>query len=98
MTNLIGEEANDWKRLAAEPETLALWLYGKAQVRPGRKMGHVNRLQPATVTCARHGPATWEAMRRPLRADHRKASANNGPPTRQAPIRWAFARAKAQRR
>jgi 5-(carboxyamino)imidazole ribonucleotide synthase len=43
MTNLIGEEANDWARLAAEPET-RLWLYGKAEARPGRKMGHVNRL------------------------------------------------------
>ena len=45
MTNLIGEEVNDWARLAAEPET-RLWLYGKAQARPGRKMGHVNRLGP----------------------------------------------------
>jgi 5-(carboxyamino)imidazole ribonucleotide synthase len=45
MTNLIGEEANDWPRLAAEPET-RLWLYGKAEARPGRKMGHVNRLSP----------------------------------------------------
>jgi len=45
MTNLIGEQANDWKRLSAEPET-RLWLYGKADVRAGRKMGHVNRLTP----------------------------------------------------
>jgi 5-(carboxyamino)imidazole ribonucleotide synthase len=45
MTNLIGEEANDWARLAAEPET-RLWLYGKAEARAGRKMGHVNRLSP----------------------------------------------------
>ena len=45
MTNLIGAEANDWARLAAEPET-RLWLYGKAEVRAGRKMGHVNRLSP----------------------------------------------------
>ena len=45
MTNLIGAEANDWAKLAAEPET-RLWLYGKAEVRPGRKMGHVNRLTP----------------------------------------------------
>jgi 5-(carboxyamino)imidazole ribonucleotide synthase len=45
MTNLIGDEANDWARLAAEPET-RLWLYGKAEVRAGRKMGHVNRLGP----------------------------------------------------
>ena len=45
MTNLIGDEANDWARLASEPET-RLWLYGKAEARPGRKMGHVNRLSP----------------------------------------------------
>ena len=45
MTNLIGEAAYDWPRLAAEPET-RLWLYGKSEARPGRKMGHVNRLSP----------------------------------------------------
>ncbi len=45
MTNLIGEEVNEWRRLAAEPET-RIWLYGKAEARPGRKMGHVNRLGP----------------------------------------------------
>jgi len=44
MTNLIGAEAEDWPRLAAEP--LALHLYGKDAVRPGRKMGHVTRLGP----------------------------------------------------
>ena len=43
MVNLIGAEADDWARLSAEPET-RLWLYGKAEARPGRKMGHVNRL------------------------------------------------------
>jgi 5-(carboxyamino)imidazole ribonucleotide synthase len=45
MTNLLGEEANDWRTLAAEPNA-ALHLYGKAEARPGRKMGHVNRLTP----------------------------------------------------
>ena len=44
MTNLLGDEANDWEKLAREPET-RLWLYGKGEARPGRKMGHVNRLQ-----------------------------------------------------
>ncbi len=43
MTNLLGEEALGWARLAREPET-RLWLYGKGEARPGRKMGHVNRL------------------------------------------------------
>ena len=45
MTNLLGDEANGWPRLAREPET-RLWLYGKGEARPGRKMGHVNRLRP----------------------------------------------------
>jgi 5-(carboxyamino)imidazole ribonucleotide synthase len=45
MTNLIGAEAGDWRRLAGEPET-RIWLYGKSEARPGRKMGHVNRLTP----------------------------------------------------
>ena len=44
MTNLLGKEANDWEKLAREPET-RLWLYGKGEARPGRKMGHVNRLR-----------------------------------------------------
>ncbi|MFO1015580.1 MAG: 5-(carboxyamino)imidazole ribonucleotide synthase [Caulobacteraceae bacterium] len=45
MTNLIGTDALDWKRLAAEPET-RVWLYGKDEAKAGRKMGHVNRLSP----------------------------------------------------
>jgi 5-(carboxyamino)imidazole ribonucleotide synthase len=45
MTNLLGDEANAWPKLAQEPET-RLWLYGKGEARPGRKMGHVNRLTP----------------------------------------------------
>jgi 5-(carboxyamino)imidazole ribonucleotide synthase len=45
MTNLLGTEAAAWPRLAREPET-RLWLYGKREATPGRKMGHVNRLSP----------------------------------------------------
>ena len=45
MTNLIGDEAADWERLAAEPDT-SLHLYGKSEARPGRKMGHATRLYP----------------------------------------------------
>jgi 5-(carboxyamino)imidazole ribonucleotide synthase len=45
MENLIGDEAATWPALLAEPET-KLHLYGKAEARPGRKMGHVNRLYP----------------------------------------------------
>jgi 5-(carboxyamino)imidazole ribonucleotide synthase len=45
MTNLLGDEAASWRSLARQPNT-ALHLYGKAESRPGRKMGHVNRLTP----------------------------------------------------
>jgi 5-(carboxyamino)imidazole ribonucleotide synthase len=46
MTNLIGGDVYHWQALAAEPDA-ALHLYGKPEARPGRKMGHVNRLKPA---------------------------------------------------
>jgi 5-(carboxyamino)imidazole ribonucleotide synthase len=45
MTNLLGDEAGAWAKLAAEPAT-AIHLYGKAEARRGRKMGHINRLTP----------------------------------------------------
>ena len=44
MDNLIGDEANDWPALVAEPGA-HLHLYGKGEPRPGRKMGHVTRLK-----------------------------------------------------
>lgn len=40
MENLIGEDAADWAALAGR-ENAALTLYGKKEMRPGRKMGHV---------------------------------------------------------
>jgi len=48
MVNLIGKEALDWPRLAAEPGA-CLHLYGKRDARPGRKMGHVTRLFAKTA-------------------------------------------------
>jgi 5-(carboxyamino)imidazole ribonucleotide synthase len=45
MINLLGDDAAGWARLAREPET-RMWLYGKRDAHPGRKMGHVNRLSP----------------------------------------------------
>lgn len=45
MKNLIGDEVNSWLDLLAEPGA-RLHLYGKSEVRPGRKMGHVTRLTP----------------------------------------------------
>lgn len=43
MENLIGDDMNRVPALAADPAN-ALHLYGKAEVKPGRKMGHVNRI------------------------------------------------------
>ena len=43
MRNLIGDEADGWPQLAAEAGTY-VHLYGKAEARPGRKMGHVTRV------------------------------------------------------
>jgi 5-(carboxyamino)imidazole ribonucleotide synthase len=45
MVNLLGDEADEWPRLAAEAEG-RLHLYGKTGAAPGRKMGHVNRVRP----------------------------------------------------
>jgi 5-(carboxyamino)imidazole ribonucleotide synthase len=45
MENLIGDDVARWAEIAAEPNA-ALHLYGKREARPGRKMGHVNRLYP----------------------------------------------------
>lgn len=44
MKNLIGDEADAWLSILSEPGA-HLHLYGKAESRPGRKMGHVTRLK-----------------------------------------------------
>ncbi|WP_371396912.1 5-(carboxyamino)imidazole ribonucleotide synthase [Fretibacter rubidus] len=44
MTNLVGTDVNDWQTIAKDPSA-ALHLYGKTDPRPGRKMGHVNRIK-----------------------------------------------------
>jgi 5-(carboxyamino)imidazole ribonucleotide synthase len=44
MENLLGEAVQDWAALAADPSA-RLWLYGKREAVPGRKMGHVTRLR-----------------------------------------------------
>jgi 5-(carboxyamino)imidazole ribonucleotide synthase len=43
MINLIGSEVEDYRSWLAVPGA-AVHLYGKAAVRPGRKMGHVTRV------------------------------------------------------
>ncbi len=45
MINLLGNDARAWQRHLAEPNA-RLHLYGKAEIRTGRKMGHVTRLSP----------------------------------------------------
>jgi 5-(carboxyamino)imidazole ribonucleotide synthase len=41
---LIGEDANAWAALAADPDA-RVHLYGKRDARAGRKMGHVTKLK-----------------------------------------------------
>ena len=45
MRNLIGDQVEQWRALLTEPGA-CLHLYGKAESRPGRKMGHVTRVYP----------------------------------------------------
>jgi 5-(carboxyamino)imidazole ribonucleotide synthase len=45
MRNLIGDAAADWAGILTDPRA-KLHLYGKAEARPGRKMGHVTWLKP----------------------------------------------------
>lgn len=44
MLNLIGEDANAWAALTADPDA-RVHLYGKRDARAGRKMGHVTKLK-----------------------------------------------------
>lgn len=44
MENLIGEEVDRWPELVAEAGA-HVHIYGKGEARPGRKMGHVTRLE-----------------------------------------------------
>ena len=43
MTNLIGEDIDSIAGFAQEPG-VAVHAYGKAETKPGRKMGHINRI------------------------------------------------------
>jgi len=44
MENIIGEAARHWQEFAGK--RAGLHLYGKQEMRPGRKMGHVTTLSP----------------------------------------------------
>jgi len=43
MTNLIGDEIEEWRTVVSE-EGAHLHIYGKAEIRAGRKMGHITRI------------------------------------------------------
>ncbi len=45
MKNLIGSDVEKWRDALNDP-LVKLHLYGKGEVQPGRKMGHVTRLIP----------------------------------------------------
>jgi len=47
MENIIGEEAADWRALLARGGYLH--LYGKREIRPGRKMGHITFLSRKSI-------------------------------------------------
>ncbi|MEQ9447884.1 MAG: 5-(carboxyamino)imidazole ribonucleotide synthase, partial [Rhodospirillaceae bacterium] len=49
MINLIGEDVNNLDDYLADPAA-HLHLYGKSEVRQGRKMGHVNILSARSAT------------------------------------------------
>jgi 5-(carboxyamino)imidazole ribonucleotide synthase len=74
MANLLGElwaaGAPDWGAALREPD-LALHLYGKAEARPGRKMGHLTALDRDAGTArdrvARARAALGGGARTPLR-------------------------------
>ena len=46
MTNLIGDEINDYERWLTVPGA-TVHLYGKGSPRPGRKMGHITQVEIA---------------------------------------------------
>lgn len=66
MANLLGQpDAGDWQEglraaLSAEPGAHVHW-YGKAQSKPGRKMGHINVAGPDCVDRAKAARAAFYA-------------------------------------
>lgn len=55
MRNLIGDDVLRWPELLGEAGA-CLHLYGKAETRPGRKMGHVTHLFPKGTGHGGQGP------------------------------------------
>ena len=48
MINLIGDDIHTWPAIASEPGAY-FHHYGKRDAKPGRKMGHVNRVLKAAT-------------------------------------------------
>jgi 5-(carboxyamino)imidazole ribonucleotide synthase len=48
MRNLIGDDVNNWLEILGS-EGVNLHLYGKRDIRPGRKMGHVTQVDPEGI-------------------------------------------------
>ncbi len=48
MLNLIGDDVADMAALAKQAN-VSLHLYGKSDIKPGRKMGHLNRILPVST-------------------------------------------------
>ncbi len=46
MINLLGEDVLHWQDMLREDPNLSLYLYGKSDIRHGRKLGHVTRISP----------------------------------------------------
>jgi 5-(carboxyamino)imidazole ribonucleotide synthase len=60
MRNLVGPEGlADWPALLRQPGVVP-HLYGKLEARPGRKLGHANRLLPCGALA---GMADQDALR-----------------------------------
>jgi 5-(carboxyamino)imidazole ribonucleotide synthase len=46
MTNLLGDDILRWQALLNDDPGASIYLYGKSDTRPGRKLGHVTRISP----------------------------------------------------
>jgi 5-(carboxyamino)imidazole ribonucleotide synthase len=70
MVNLLGDVWGDsapaWETLLADPR-VKLHLYGKAEARPGRKMGHFNLLDPDLETALADARALHDRLGAPQR-------------------------------
>jgi len=67
MVNLLGDLWDDgtldWQAALGDPE-LKLHLYGKAEARPGRKMGHMTAFGEDGEDAARRALAARDALTR----------------------------------